>query len=136
MGALVGFILPLPLWVVLSMLGTTLGLTPEQVGDKNVYVSAEANQFQTGLACDWELFPDGGAGWFGDWCGGLPPRTAVIYWHNVDPAVYGEGYPEFVLRHEVEHLLRGRDGPPEDLNNEAAADAAGCSASPGWWCTW
>jgi hypothetical protein len=54
----------------------------------------------------------------------------------VNPAVYGDGYPLFVLRHEVEHLLRGRDGSPSDPNDEAAADAAGCAASPGWWCTW
>lgn len=126
----------LPLWVVLSMLGTTLGLSPEQIADKTVYVSPDSHRPLTGMACDWELFPDGGQGWFEDRCANLPARTAVIYWPNVDPAVYGEGYAEYVLRHEVEHLLRGRDGTPEDLNNEAAARAAGCAVSPGWWCTW
>lgn len=126
----------LPLWVVLAMLGTTLGLSDEQVGDKYVYVSPDTHRPLTGMACDWELFPDGGTGWFQDRCAGLPDRTVVIYWNNVRPDVYGESYPLFVLRHEVEHLLRGRDGPPEDLNNEAAADAAGCTVVPGWWCTW
>lgn len=125
-----------PLWVLLSMLGTTLGLTSDQIGDKNVYISADSSRPLTGMACDWQLFPDGGAGWFEDRCAGLPARTAVIYWDRVDPAVYGDGYPLFVLRHEVEHLLRGRDGSTSDPNNEAAADAAGCAAAPGWWCTW
>lgn len=125
----------LPLWVMLAMLGTNLGLTPEQVGDKSVYVSAEARPL-TGMACDWGLFPDGGVGWFTDRCARLPDRTVVIYWQNVRGDVYGEGYPLYVLRHEVEHLLRGRDGPPSDINNEAAATTAGCEASPGWWCTW
>ncbi len=134
MSALVGFILPL--WVVLSMLGTTLGLTPEQTQDKNVHISSAEGKPYTGFSCDWELFPDGGAGWFDDQCGGLPPRTVVIYWRNVDPAVYGDDYIRYVLRHEVEHLLRGRDGPSGDLNNETAAKAAGCAASPGWWCDW
>ncbi|MGE0229527.1 MAG: hypothetical protein AB7I38_14955 [Dehalococcoidia bacterium] len=126
----------LPLWVVLALLGSTLGLSPEQIHDKNVYVSADEGRWMTGIACDWELFPDDGAGWFDDQCAGLPPRTAVIYWRNVDPAVYGDDYVRYVVRHEVEHLLRGRDGPAGDVNNEAAAKAAGCSVAPGWWCDW
>lgn len=134
MGAFVGFLLPL--WVVLSSLGTTLGLTPEQITDKNVYISVEDHWMMTGIACDQELFPDGGAGWFEDQCAGLPARTAVIYWPYVNPAVYGDAYELYVLRHEVEHLLRGRDGPPEDINNETAAHTAGCTISPGWWCSW
>ena len=126
----------MPLWVVLAMLGTNLGLTDNQIGDKSVFVSPSDGGWNTGFACDWQLFPDGGAGWFDDHCAGLPPRTVVIYWRNVNPAVYGEGYPLYVLRHEVEHLLRGRDGPPSDLNNEAAAKLAGCAVAPGWWCGW
>lgn len=126
----------LPLWVILTMLGTSLGLSPEQIHDKNVYISADPDRSMTGIACDWDLFPDGGAGWFDDHCEGVPPRTVVIYWRNVDPVVYGDDYVRYVLRHEVEHLLRGRDGPAGDVNNEAAANAAGCRVAPGWWCDW
>ena len=126
----------LPLWVLLNMFGTTLGLSSEQIHDKNVYISLEEGRSMTGLACDWELFPDGGAGWFNDQCGGLPPRTVVVYWRNVDPTAYGKEYVRYVVRHEVEHLLRGRDGSPGDVNNEAAAKAAGCAVAPGWWCDW
>lgn len=126
----------IPLWVLLSMLGTNLNLTPDQIGDKTVYVSPRTDLALTGMACDSVNFPDGGAGWFQDRCGGLPDRTAVIYYSNIDPAVYGDGYGLFVLRHEVEHLIRGRDGAASDPNNEAAANAAGCEAAPGWWCGW
>ncbi len=131
----------LPLWVVLAMLGTSLGLTPDQVSGKNVYISTEQivssgnpNMFLTGMACDRQLFPDGGAGWLDARCGDMPDGTVIVYWPSVDPAVYGPGYSLYVLRHEIEHLLRGRDGPSNDVNNEAGARAAGCAAAPGWWC--
>ena len=41
-----------PLWVLLAMLGTNLGLSPEHIGDKSVYISADSHLPLTGMACE------------------------------------------------------------------------------------
>lgn len=116
----------LPLFVALAILGSTLGLSNEQIEGKYVYYapSDTAAQF-TGLACnhDWDgiIGPE-----YREPCEGLPSNTAIIF-----PSGW-QGGPEriaYLIRHETEHLLRGPDGPDGDIWNEAAATAAGCSAS-------
>jgi hypothetical protein len=117
----------LPLWVVLMMLGSNLGLTDEQTADKYVYfATTDATEIVlTGVACRDEWMPLVGPEYAAP-CAGLPSNTAVLF-----PLGWSAG-PEriaYLVRHEVEHLLRGPDGPAEDVWNEAAATGAGCAAS-------
>lgn len=130
----------LPLWVVLMMLGSNLGLTDEQTADKYVYYSTVESQWA--YADGGAVIPSetGGESWLGRACRdeytlgdceGLPAnRTFILY-----PAVwqvYGLTHPEmaYVIRHEVEHLLQA------DPTDEAGAHVAGCGAYTyfGWVC--
>ncbi len=128
----------LPLWVLLSLLGSNLGMTNDQVADKYVYFSPgivdmpRDGYVYAGFACDRRLFTaeDSNQGM----CGDLPDGTLMLFPEVIDPRG-GWDYARFLIRHETEHLLRGMDGPAEDRYDEAAADAAGCAvATPGWWC--
>lgn len=124
----------LPLFVVLALLGSTLGLTREQIEDKYVYYAAldtdPAEVVLAGVACheEWDSIVKDA---YRRPCEGLPSDTVVLFplgWSG------GPVRVAYLVRHEVEHLLRGPDGPPEDLWNEAATTAAGCAASwdPGY----
>ena len=119
----------LPLFVALAILGSTLGLTSDQIDGKYVYYSTadtDASQLVlTGLACnhDWDAYigPE-----YREPCIALPSNTVIVF------PLGWQGGPQrigYLVRHEVEHLLRGQDGPADDPWNEAAATAAGCAAS-------
>jgi hypothetical protein len=119
----------LPLFVALALIGSSLGLTSDQIEGKYVYFATSdtdpVETVLTGAACnhDWDAIvgPE-----FIEACAGLPSQTAVLFplgWSA------GEVRIAYLIRHEVEHLLRGPDGPPEDVWDEAAATAAGCAAS-------
>lgn len=117
----------LPLFVALALLGSTLGLATDQVEDKYVYYAQydTSDIVLTGLAChhDWDAII--GAEYRAP-CDGLPSNTVIVFplgWTG------GDARTAYLVRHEVEHLLRGPDGPPADVWNEAAATAAGCAAS-------
>jgi hypothetical protein len=119
----------LPLFAALALLGSNLGLTSAQIEGKYVYYAPAdtdpAEIVLTGLAChdDWDAIV--GAP-YRKYCEGLPSNTAVVF-----PLGWSAGPVRiaYLIRHEVEHLLRGPDGPPEDVWNEAAAVAAGCAVS-------
>jgi hypothetical protein len=124
----------LPLFVVLALLGSSLGLSPQQVEGKYVYFApADTDPDEivlAGVACnhDWDALV-GKA--YRRPCEALPSDTAVLFplgWSG------GPVRVAYLVRHEVEHLLRGPDGPPDDVWDEAAATAAGCAASwdPGY----
>lgn len=121
----------LPMWAALALLGSSLGLTPDQVDGKYVYYSgAEVARPDgspyTGFACDRRLFTDPGARQ-AEMCGDLPDGTAIVYTLSW---AWGRDFIAYLVRHEAEHLLRGPDGPEGDPYNEAAAWAAGCAAVP------
>lgn len=117
----------IPLWAALLLLASTLGLSGDQVAGKYVYLTAaaspDAGHVYAGMACD----PRFSYGM--DYCAGLPDETAILYHWGDEAAGYDIAFERFTLRHEVEHLLRGPDGPEWDINNEAAADVAGCAAA-------
>lgn len=119
----------LPLFVALALLGSSLGLTHEQIEGKYVYFAPAdtdpAEIVLTGVACrdEWTALvgPE-----YRKPCEGLPSDTVVLFplgWSG------GEVRVGYLIRHEVEHLLRGPDGPAHDVWNEAAAIGAGCAVS-------
>jgi hypothetical protein len=119
----------LPLFVALALLGSTLGLTSNQIADKYVYyATTDTNPAEivlTGLACNHEWDSIIGEAYAAP-CRDLPSNTVIVFplgWTG------GAARSEYLVRHEVEHLLRGPDGPSTDPWNEAAATGAGCAAS-------
>ena len=117
----------IPLYWVLVMLGSMLGLSPDHVSDKHVYYSATAaHDGSLATACEGVTYAR--------LCraAGVPEKTIVLYpysWRS------DEATQRYIVRHEVEHLLRVEGHASGSTFDEESVALTACSfAWSAWFC--